>query len=140
LELFSDFHPSASAILDKITEVKQWPLLFRYPIPTWVKGRMTVVGDAAHPMLPHQGQGGAQSIEDGVALGIAFCGAGVADVEARLAVYDRIRRIRASAIQIFSNAGQDQAHRIRDEASKFIPAEKVPSKSSSFGKYVGCAR
>jgi hypothetical protein len=51
------------------------------------------------------------------------------DVESRLALYNKIRRIRASTIQIFSNAGQDQAERVKDEVVKFIPAEKVPSKS-----------
>jgi hypothetical protein len=79
-----------------------------------------------------QGQGGAQSIEDGVALGIALVGALPADVPARLRLYDAIRRVRGSLVQIFSNAGQDQAHRIRDEAARLMVAESLPSASALF--------
>ncbi|KXH38033.1 FAD dependent oxidoreductase [Colletotrichum simmondsii] len=135
LERYSDFHPSVLAILDKATEVKQWALLYRAPIPTWTKGKLTLAGDAAHPMLPHQGQGGAQGIEDGVALGIALAGAGVKDVETRLQVYESIRRNRASVMQIFSNAGQEEPELIREEAAKFIPADKVPKNPEEFFAY-----
>ncbi|KAL0940404.1 salicylate hydroxylase [Colletotrichum truncatum] len=135
LERYSDFHPSVIAILDKATEVKQWTLLYRAPIPTWVKGKMALAGDAAHPMLPNQGQGGAQGIEDGVALGIALASAEAKDVEKRLRVYENIRRNRASVMQIFSNAGQEEPQLIREEASKYIPADKVPKNPEEFFAY-----
>ncbi|KAF6819226.1 salicylate hydroxylase [Colletotrichum musicola] len=135
LERYSDFHPSAVAILNKATEVKQWALLYRAPIPTWTKGKMALAGDAAHPMLPHQGQGGAQGIEDGVALGIALASAEAKDVEARLRVYEDIRRNRASVMQIFSNAGQEEPELIREEASKYIPVDKVPKNPEEFFAY-----
>ncbi|KAL3295857.1 salicylate hydroxylase [Colletotrichum asianum] len=135
LERYSDFHPSVLAILDKATEVKQWALLYRAPIPSWTKGKMTLAGDAAHPMLPHQGQGGAQGIEDGVALGIALASAEAKDVKTRLRVYEDIRRNRASVMQIFSNAGQEEPELIREEASKFIPADRVPKNPEEFFAY-----
>ncbi|KAJ0375007.1 hypothetical protein COL26b_006722 [Colletotrichum chrysophilum] len=135
LERYSDFHPSVLAILDKATEVKQWALLYRAPIPSWTKGKMALAGDAAHPMLPHQGQGGAQGIEDGVALGIALASAEAKDVETRLRVYEDIRRNRASVMQIFSNAGQEEPELIREEASKFIPADRVPKNPEEFFAY-----
>lgn len=69
-----------------------------------------------------QGQGGAQ--------GIALASAEPKDVETRLRVYEDIRRNRASVMQIFSNAGQEEPELIREEASKFIPADRVPSKLS----------
>lgn len=47
-------------------------LLQRSPIPHWGAGPVTLLGDAAHPMLPHTGQGAAQSLEDAVALGLAL--------------------------------------------------------------------
>lgn len=55
-------------------------------------------------------------------------------LENRLKVFESIRMNRASVMQIFSNAGQDEPDRIRNEAAKFIPADSVPSKSlfSSF--------
>jgi len=43
----------------------KWALYDRDPIPTWTHGRVTVLGDAAHPMLPYLGQGACQAIEDG---------------------------------------------------------------------------
>lgn len=76
-----------------------------------------------------QGQGGAQCIEDSAALGLVFCGAGRADVRARLQLYEQIRRNRASLMQVFSNAGQDEPELIHREAAKYIPSEEVPSMS-----------
>jgi salicylate hydroxylase len=77
-----------------------------------------------------QGQGGAQAIEDGFALGIALASASPAQVSSRLLIYEEIRRHRASVMQILSNAGQDEGEKIYDAASKLMPADKVPSKSS----------
>lgn len=64
-----------------------------------------------------------------MALGLVFCGARKEDVPVRLGLYEKIRRNRASLIQIFSNAGQDEAELIRQEASKYMPPEEVPSLS-----------
>lgn len=74
-----------------------------------------------------QGQGGAQGIEDSVALGLVFSGATKQDVESRLEIYEQIRRNRASLMQVFSNAGQDEPELIHKEASQYIPLEEVPS-------------
>ncbi|KAI8267068.1 hypothetical protein K4K58_008766 [Colletotrichum sp. SAR11_239] len=134
LKTFSNFHPSVIYLLNKATEVKQWPLLYRAPIPTWRKGRMILIGDAAHPMLPHQGQGGAQAIEDGVALGICLSNMSSSiDVPERLEMFESIRRNRASAVTIFSNAAQDEAEKIREAASEFVqPVERIPTKPEEF--------
>lgn len=128
LRRYSDFHPAALAVFRKATEIKQWPLLFRAPISTWHKGKLVLVGDAAHPMLPHQGQGGAQAIEDAVALGIVLSGQSEGEIEEKLCLFEKIRKNRASVMQIFSNAGQDEPEKIRVDAAKFIPADSVPSK------------
>ncbi|OLN94136.1 3-hydroxybenzoate 6-hydroxylase 4, partial [Colletotrichum chlorophyti] len=117
----------------KASEVKQWPLLCRAPIPTWRAGRMILIGDAAHPMLPHQGQGGAQAIEDGVALGVCLSNIASADeVPERLQVFEQIRRNRASAVTIFSNAAQDEAEKIREAASEFVPLDRIPTNPEGF--------
>lgn len=81
---------------------------------------MIIIGDAAHPMLPHQGQGGAQSIEDGIALGISLSGAKSEDIKERLAIFEKARRHRASAIQVMSNAGVDQAERVAREVAQYV--------------------
>ncbi|ORY58182.1 salicylate hydroxylase [Pseudomassariella vexata] len=135
LERYSDVHPDLRAVLGKATEIRQWALLFRPPIPTWTKAKMALAGDAAHPMLPHQGQGGAQGIEDGVVLGLVLCGAKADDVADRLKLYETIRRNRASLMQVFSNAGQDEPELIQKEASQFMPIEKVPKGPEEFFDY-----
>ncbi|KAK0609583.1 hypothetical protein B0T17DRAFT_546610 [Bombardia bombarda] len=133
LNSFPDFHPSILAVLNKATEVKRWPLLYRSPVSKWTNGKMVIIGDAAHPMLPHQGQGGAQGIEDGIALGIILSGASADQVEERLAIFDKVRRPRASAIQVLSNAGQEQIELIHQEVEKYVGfVPKTPQEFSHF--------
>ena len=64
---------------------------------------MTVLGDAAHPMLPYLGQGACQAIEDGCVLAAALA-AEPADPVAALARYERSRRPRASQVVLASRA------------------------------------
>ncbi|KAF1808143.1 FAD/NAD(P)-binding domain-containing protein [Eremomyces bilateralis CBS 781.70] len=99
LESYSDFAPSVLACLKKAKDVKHWQLLQRHPIPSWVKGRFALVGDAAHPMLPHQAQGGAQSLEDAVTLGpLLRFGTTASQVPGILTLYQQCRHPRASTI------------------------------------------
>lgn len=71
-------------------------LFDREPIDRWGRGPVTLVGDAAHPMLPHTGQGAAQALEDAVALGLAVSQSG--DVPDALRLYQRVRARRTGAI------------------------------------------
>jgi 2-polyprenyl-6-methoxyphenol hydroxylase-like FAD-dependent oxidoreductase len=64
-------------------------------LKTWGRGRLTLVGDAAHPMTPFLGQGACQALEDAVVLGRCLAGAG--DARAALREYERQRRPRANA-------------------------------------------
>ncbi|KID81763.1 Aromatic-ring hydroxylase-like protein [Metarhizium guizhouense ARSEF 977] len=112
---------------NKATDVKHWPLLYRHPLPTWSKGRLTLAGDSAHPMLPHQGQGGAQGLEDGLALGIILCGAKTpAEIERRLEIYYTTRHRRTSVIQILSNVAADQADLVRDQLHQYMSDDEIP--------------
>jgi salicylate hydroxylase len=70
----------------------------REPLARWTAGRLTLLGDAAHPMLPHLGQGANQSIEDGVALA-SLLAATPEEPERALLAYERIRKARTDAIQ-----------------------------------------
>ena len=77
-----------------------------------------------------QGQGGAQAIEDGAALGALLSKlSSVEEVPARLHLFQEMRKNRAAAMQIFSNVGQDQAEKIQAKAQKYVEGP-VPSKSS----------
>lgn len=64
-------------------------LFVRSPLPHWGAGRITLLGDAAHPVLPHTGQGAAQALEDAVALGLVLRREG--DVTRGLREYERVR-------------------------------------------------
>lgn len=71
-------------------------LFLRAPLSPWGRGRVTLLGDAAHPVLPHTAQGAAQSLEDAVALGLAL--ASDASVESALRRYERVRGERTRKI------------------------------------------
>lgn len=71
-------------------------LVDRDPMETWGDGPITLLGDAAHPMLPQTGQGAAQALEDAVALGQALAPADAG--AAALRDYERIRAARTAAI------------------------------------------
>jgi 2-polyprenyl-6-methoxyphenol hydroxylase-like FAD-dependent oxidoreductase len=66
LEAFKNFHPDVIALLNMAVpkSIKVWKLLDGPSLNTWVNGKCALLGDAAHPFLPHQGQGGAQAMED----------------------------------------------------------------------------
>ncbi|PNY23864.1 3-hydroxybenzoate 6-hydroxylase 1 [Tolypocladium capitatum] len=136
LNKFSDYNPKLLRVISKATDAKRWPLLYRHPLPTWHKGRMILAGDSAHPMLPHQGQGGAQGLEDGLALGVALHGAfSPEDIMKRLDVYGRVRYKRASVIQILSNVGQDQSELIRNELRQYMADDQIPKNPEEIMKH-----
>ena len=75
----------------------KWALYDREPIPRWTRDRVTLLGDAAHPMLPYLGQGACQALEDAAVLAAALR-AEPGDPVAALARYERTRRPRASRV------------------------------------------
>jgi salicylate hydroxylase len=97
---FAGWDPRIASVLAQVDQCFRWALYDREPLPTWSKGRLTLLGDAAHPMLPHLGQGANQSIEDGMALAVILSHAGTGDVPAALAAYERLRRERVAEVQL----------------------------------------
>jgi salicylate hydroxylase len=98
-DAFEGWDPRIGQVLAQVDKTFRWALYDRDPLPTWSKGRLTLLGDAAHPMLPHLGQGANQSIEDGMALATILAQASVAAAPAALLAYERLRRERVAEIQ-----------------------------------------
>jgi salicylate hydroxylase len=97
LERYAGWHESLLRLFAAAGTWYKWALYDRDPIPQWTRGRITLLGDAAHPMLPYLGQGACQAIEDGAVLATALS-AEAADPAAGLARYERTRRPRASRV------------------------------------------
>jgi 2-polyprenyl-6-methoxyphenol hydroxylase-like FAD-dependent oxidoreductase len=91
--------PLVEAIIGQVDTCFRWGLYDREPLPTWTRGRLTLLGDAAHPMLPHVGQGANQAIEDGVALATVLGQADHMTVPQALLVYESVRRERTAGVQ-----------------------------------------
>jgi salicylate hydroxylase len=100
LREFEGWDPRVGSVLQQVDETFRWALYDREPLPTWTKGRLTLLGDAAHPMLPHLGQGANQSIEDGMALATILARVDNASVPAALLAYERLRRERVAEVQL----------------------------------------
>jgi salicylate hydroxylase len=97
LARYAGWHESLLRLFAAADTWYKWALYDRDPIPQWTRGRVTVLGDAAHPMLPYLGQGACQAIEDGAVLATALS-AECADPVTGLARYERTRRPRASRV------------------------------------------
>ena len=96
---FEGWDPRIALVLKQVEKCFRWALYDREPLPTWSRGCLTLLGDAAHPMLPHLGQGANQSIEDGMALATILSQVDAAGVPAALLAYEKLRRERVAEVQ-----------------------------------------
>src|SRR6185437_6661390 len=97
---FKGWDPRIGQVLAQVDHCFRWALYDREPLPRWTKGRLTLLGDSAHPMLPHLGQGANQSIEDGMALATILSRASRDNVPAALIAYEKLRRERVAEVQL----------------------------------------
>lgn len=86
-------------LLKQVDVTYWWGLYDREPLDRWTSGRLALLGDAAHPMLPHLGQGANQSIEDGFALAAVLKSTQAPDVPAAVEHYAQVRRRRTDVVQ-----------------------------------------
>ncbi|OIJ96321.1 FAD-dependent monooxygenase [Streptomyces monashensis] len=87
------------AVIGAADHVSRWALVDREPVDEWNSGRITLIGDAAHPMLPYAAQGANQAIEDAAALAAALRGRGAQQVPSALHRLMRVRSERVGKIQ-----------------------------------------
>lgn len=97
---YAGYHAEARNLLAACDSVLKTALYERDPLPIWSRGRITLLGDACHPMMPFMAQGAGMAVEDAIILG--RCLAEPGDVPAALVRYQALRRKRASDIQIGS--------------------------------------
>jgi salicylate hydroxylase len=109
LAAFQGWHDQVLAIIEAADETYKWALFDRSPLDHWSVGRVTLLGDACHPMLPFMGQGAAQAIEDAATLKGCFLKFPT-DVSAALRLYERLRLPRASRLQGMSEANKIRFH------------------------------
>ena len=110
LAAFEGWHPQIRRIIGAADECFIWALFDRDPLPRWSVGRVTLLGDACHPMYPFMGQGAAQAIEDGAALAACLRAAGDADPAVALQHYERLRLPRVTRLQELSRANKLRFH------------------------------
>jgi salicylate hydroxylase len=123
LAAFQGWHPHVRAILSAVDETYLWGLFDRKPMARWSVGRVTLLGDACHPMLPFKAQGAAQAIEDGATLAACLSNIGAGDVPATLCQYEGLRLARTARVQGESEANKTRHHLPDGPAQKARDAE-----------------
>jgi salicylate hydroxylase len=108
LAAFAGWHKHVSGVLEAVEETFIWGLFDRPPLARWSVGRVTLLGDACHPMLPFVAQGAAQAIEDGVTLTV--CLQKYDDIPEALARYQALRLPRTSHVQSLAANNKSRFH------------------------------
>ncbi|KAE8382978.1 hypothetical protein BDV26DRAFT_195993 [Aspergillus bertholletiae] len=120
------------------TEIRPWRLWVHQPYEYIARNMVCLLGDAGHPMMPHQSQGACMAIEDAAALGILFNKTNfTGDVAGSLAIYNEVRLPRATKVQAaaakaayninerigFSSNTKNTVYKVEDEKNKLTIEE-----------------
>ena len=127
--VFADWHPEVSQLIACAKSTFLWALNGRDELPTWHQGRVVLLGDACHPMLPFMAQGAAMAIEDAYVLAENLARH---ECHAALVEYEQIRKPRATKVQQMSKANAGLYHmqggvfgkaklRALQAAGRFVP-------------------
>ncbi|KAM5540134.1 hypothetical protein V8D89_006274 [Ganoderma adspersum] len=130
-KLFEHWDPRALGVIKAVSDPFCWAMHAVRELPTYVKGRAALVGDAAHAMLPHQGAGVGQAFEDGWVLATVLSHPAVtlANLPAALVIYDGVRRPYSQGIAAGSLQNGNNYHLCR------AGWEDVSAEDSSAGRY-----
>ena len=107
---FDRWDERVQQLIVSASSTKRWALVDRNPLERWTVGRVTLLGDAAHAMLPFFAQGAAQAIEDACVVAACLRRADRASVPQALQHYEAIRRPRASRVQLMSRGRELRNH------------------------------
>jgi len=144
---FSDWHfdwLDVPAFIRAADHVLEFPMVDQDPLPRWSFGRVTLLGDAAHPMTPNLGQGACQAIEDAVVL--ASCLANSPDIPTGLRDYETQRIPRTSQVVLASRRIGDFAQwenplacGLRDLALRLTPRQVALRQMTAVVRYDAAA-
>ncbi len=98
LERFAGVSSQPMSLLEKIETWRMWVLCDREPVADWSRGRVCLLGDAAHPMLQYLAQGACMAMEDAVSLADAL--AADNDIERAFRSYTKARYLRTARVQL----------------------------------------
>jgi salicylate hydroxylase len=101
LETYARWHPAIRRLIAAGETYYKWALFDRDPLERWGQGRVTLLGDAAHPMLPYLAQGAGMAVEDGCVLA-DLVAANPNDIEGALSAYQELRKPRTTRAQLGS--------------------------------------
>jgi salicylate hydroxylase/6-hydroxynicotinate 3-monooxygenase len=101
---YEGFHRDVRLVLEACPDCHKWAILEREPLPRWSRGRVVLLGDAAHPMTPYMAQGGATAIEDAAVLARCLADVEGEEIEGAFRRYEAHRKPRTSLIQAISSA------------------------------------
>jgi 6-hydroxynicotinate 3-monooxygenase len=103
---FEGFHAQVRDVLAACPAVHKWAILERDPMPSWSAGRVSLLGDACHPMTPYMAQGAASAMEDAVVLARCLERFGAYAPQAAFAAYETLRHERTAALQLTSHRNE----------------------------------
>ena len=98
LKRFADVGTLPMTLLEKVSDWRMWVLCDREPTDVWSRGRITLIGDSAHPMLQYFAQGAAMAIEDGLCVADKIAGSN-GDLELAFEAYQQERYLRTGRVQ-----------------------------------------
>ena len=110
MQAFEGWDSRLHRLIESATDTKRWALYDRAPLERWSDGRIGLLGDAAHAMLPFFAQGAAQAVEDAAVLADCLGNADPTSTAQALQRYEEIRRPRATRVQLMSRGRELQNH------------------------------
>jgi salicylate hydroxylase len=126
---FKGWHPAVAEMVCAVPHSLRWGLFAIRPLQTWQRGRVVLLGDAAHGMLPHHGQGANLTIEDAITLAELLATCGVEEFDDAMQRYQTLRRARTRVVQRSARATNTLLH-LPDDAidGRAATLARVPEK------------
>jgi salicylate hydroxylase len=140
LSEFTGWHPQVGAIIGAAESTNRWALYDRDPLPRWSVGRVTLLGDAAHAMLPYMAQGAVQAIEDAAVIAHCLEQDGRHGIAQALDRYEKLRKPRTTRCQEGSRSNGALYHiadgeqqRLRDASLDSVATVPLPQNAWLYG-------